>query len=171
MDTYCEYILKKKKNTRDYIISVLTVFLALILMHLLTTVIILALNFITFLLPFIWFGIIWGAIRIITGRNLEYDYLLVGGDLDVDKVINKSRRARVISVRRREIEIMAPEGSDKLDPAWKDLPKVDVTSGYNPEAVYVLIINSGERKAVMFEPTEKMKEQLRLKLPGKVFFE
>ena len=124
-----------------------------------------------FLLPVIWFGAVWGAYKIISGRNLEYEYLLTGGDLDVDKIINKSRRARIISVRRREIEVMATAESGNLPSNWKELPLVDVTSGYNPDAEYVIIINGTERKALRFEPTEKMKEQLRLKLPGKIFID
>lgn len=169
MVAYCEYMFSKRKTPRDYVINTITVLVAIVLIYFLTTLILFGITSMVFLIPAIWFGIIWGALKIIQGRNIEYEYLLTGCDLDVDKITNKSRRHRIVSVRRREIEIIAPMDSDKLPSNWKNLKTIDVTSGYNPDAVYVMIANISEKTAVIFEPSEKMKENYSAKLPSNVF--
>lgn len=172
MDTYYEYIFKKKKEVRDYIINALVTMAAIILFHFLTVLILFGITTLVFLLPAIWFGIIWGAIKLILARNIEYEYLLTGCDLDADMIINKSRRKRIISVRRREIEIIAPIESSSLPKDWKNLPKADISSRYVENKVFVMIANKPEgKKAVLFEPTEQMKDVFRKKLPGKYFEE
>ncbi len=170
MDTYCENIVKKKKGTSDYIIIFATVVMTTVLIYILTGFIS-HIPSISFLIPAVWFGTIWAAYKIVSFRNIEYEYLLTGGDLDVDKIVNRSKRSPIISVRRREIEFVAPLGSNHIPVDWQNVQKIDVSSGYNTDLVYVLAINKEGRKLVLFEPTEKMKEQLKLKLSGKIFFE
>ena len=49
------------------------------------------------LAPILIFGILFGAWKL-TGRfNIEYEYIITNGTMDIDKIINKSSRKRVTS--------------------------------------------------------------------------
>jgi len=50
------------------------------------------------------FAALWGAHRFITGFNVEYEYSLTNGEMDVDKIIAERRRKRLISIKLREVE-------------------------------------------------------------------
>ena len=86
----------------------------------------------------------------------------------MDKIFAKSSRKRILSVRRKDIVVMARPSSDKI-PSGNEV--TDVTSGYNPHAVYALVIGGSPSKTILFEPSEKMIEQLKTKLPGKIFLD
>ena len=66
---------------------------------------------------------------------------------------------------------MARPTSDKIPESSKNNEVTDVTSGYNPHAVYALVLNTNPSKTILFEPSERMIEQLKTKLPGKIFLD
>lgn len=169
MDTYCECLFKKKRTLRDNIIAIIVALVALTLLY--YSLILLFIPAATFLAPVVWFGIIWGSVKIIKRQNIEYEYLLTGGDLDVDMVIARASRKKLLSIRRREIELVAPMGSSKLSNVSTDAQITDITSGYNPEAVYVMVTSNDKHPVIYFEPSEKMLNQLKGKIPGKFFEE
>lgn len=167
MDTYCEYLFKKKKNPKDYAIAAGVIVLSVVILFFCTGIL-LSIPQLVFLVPALWFGVIWGAFKLIKRSDVEYEYLLTGGDLDVDKIFAKSSRKRILSVRRKDVVVMARPSSDKI-PSGNEV--IDVTSGYNPHAVYALVISGSPSKTILFEPSEKMIEQLKTKLPGKIFLD
>lgn len=69
---------------------------------------------------FIPFGIILPVIMITVdvfvfrGQNLEFEYLYVNGDLDIDKIMGKAKRKRVFSAAISDLEILAPSGSEEV---------------------------------------------------------
>ena len=172
MDTYVEFIIKKQRTLKDNLISAGVVLLAFLLCIYITPLAYFRFTGIIFLLPAIIFGIMFGAYKVITSRNIEFEYLLTGGDLDIDKIFNRSSRKRLISLRRRETEIIAPKGSVRL-PAEDSVDKViDATSGRTDAKVFGVVANKeGERILVYFEPTEKMMNQYDQKIHQKVFMD
>ncbi|MCL2055731.1 MAG: hypothetical protein FWH02_00755 [Oscillospiraceae bacterium] len=50
------------------------------------------------------FGAVYGAYLLITGFNIEYEYTLTNGEMDVDKILAQKRRKRLISIKLREVE-------------------------------------------------------------------
>lgn len=42
--------------------------------------------------------ILYGAYYLIGGTSIEYEYIMTGGELDIDKIIAKKRRRRIISI-------------------------------------------------------------------------
>lgn len=168
MVTYHEYIVKRKKTPKDYLVCVGTPLIGLIVAYILTGVLFM-IPAVSFLVPAMWAGVIWLSVRLIGSRNIEFEYLLTDCDLDVDKIINKNRRKRVISTYRKEIIAMAPKGSDKLPSNWESLTKIDATSSPDDEGVFVLVVQQDVQKAVLFQPTEKMIETMVMRNPRKVF--
>ena len=49
------------------------------------------------------------------GTDLEFEYLFVNGELDIDKIMAKSKRKRVKSLNITECDIMAPLNSHRMD--------------------------------------------------------
>ena len=170
MDTYCEYLFQKKKTPKDHAIVAAVILIAILLLFFLTGIFF-SIPQIVFLVPAMWFGIIWGAFILVKRKNVEYEYLLTGGDLDVDMVFAISSRKRILSIRRKDIVVMARPTSDKIPESSKNNEVTDVTSGYNPHAVYALVLNTNPSKTILFEPNERMIEQLKTKLPGKIFLD
>ncbi|MFR2835485.1 MAG: DUF6106 family protein [[Clostridium] nexile] len=46
--------------------------------------------------------------------DLEFEYLYVNGDLDIDKIMAKQKRKRVFETNVRDMEVLAPTGSIEL---------------------------------------------------------
>ena len=44
-------------------------------------------------------------------RNLEYEYVFYNGSIDVDKIVAKKFRKRLISTDLHAVEVIAPTGS------------------------------------------------------------
>ena len=46
--------------------------------------------------------------------NVEYEYLFVNGDLDVDKIMSRAKRKRMFSMNVSEMELLAPSDAPEL---------------------------------------------------------
>ena len=92
MDTFNEQILSIKKDTKT-IFSIIAIWLLafVISFFLIYTFI---LGSFTFLLVC---GIIFGAFKLCSNFNIEYEYIITNGIIDIDKIINKSSRKRMLS--------------------------------------------------------------------------
>ena len=120
MDIFMEYLIKRHKDTKDYILTVLIGAGATVLsVVMLCTMFILSLSMsssegtaqfssiITTIGMLLVAGMWWGAVKLINLRSVEFEYILTNSELDVDKVIAKKGRKRVVSVDFKDIEIMA----------------------------------------------------------------
>ena len=109
---------------------------------------------------------------ILPNFDLEYEYLYVGGDIDIDKIMAKRKRKRVASFQKENLVIMAPTGSSHLAPYVKDAKIRDFTSG-NPEIKTWTLVYGSEKSSdvVCLELTEEIAKDMRRFAPRKVFFE
>ena len=111
---------------------------------------------------------IWQRMR----HNIEYEYAYVSGQLDVDCIYAKKSRKRLASYDLRQMEVMAPAESPFLDIYGKQsIRTADYTSGSESDkaAVYAVIVpHGGSRVKILFQPTEAMKKDLRMRSPSKV---
>ena len=67
-------------------------------------------SFLTFLSGFSFvfvIGVFYYAYKLIKNSSIEYEYILTNNELDIDKIIAKSARKRMLTVNFREIEICA----------------------------------------------------------------
>ena len=100
MDSFFEQIVKKKKGFSEWAIIFGTLLLALV---------VLALAWLMNILPIIvTVGVIYGAWWLITTRNVEYEYCVTNGDIDVDKIVARRKRTRLVSVSGRKVRALAP---------------------------------------------------------------
>lgn len=158
-DYYTEQLVKKKADAKGWMMKT-----GLILLTLLSVVIV-------FFFPL---GIILPVLMIILDvflfrrMNVEYEYLYVNGELDIDIILNKAKRKRKFSAAINEIELLAPEGAPELGQYQNGKVK-DFSSGNKQARRYVLVVtNKGEMTKLIFEPDDTIIEGYFMMAPRKV---
>ncbi len=106
MDTFIELIVKKKKTALD----VLFIFVLLLAALLVSSVAFLLLRTLGLLIAF---GAFYGAWWLIGTRNIEFEYSVTNGDVDIDQIIAKRKRKRLVSVSGRKVEGFMPYDPSK----------------------------------------------------------
>ena len=107
---------------------------------------------------------------LIKRSSYEYEYLFCQGDLDIDRIMAKAARKRVVSVNIKEMEVMAPVGSRELD-RYKGLKVLDCSSNAGNDAYILVAKRKGQLVRILFEPNEKLIDGIRLLAPRKVFLQ
>lgn len=167
-DLYTEVMVPKKMTARDQAVKFLLIFFT-VLFALAGLV----------MMPILLIGaVILGVVDyiFIPRLNVEYEYLYVNGELDIDRIFSKSRRKRAVSYELSSMEIMAPSNSHRLDSYRNNrgIKKVDFSSGIEGEGhkPYGFVIsNKNQMELVIFEPNEVMLKDIRSKMPRKVFYD
>ena len=101
MDIFVEQIVKKTASGRDMVLRVLII----IGMCVLTLASVLLLFTIAYAFAvLIFFGTMWGGYRLFSGLDCEYEYIVTNGEIDIDKIIAKRKRIRLITAKASAFE-------------------------------------------------------------------
>lgn len=107
-DVFCEYMVRRRTTARIAAQKavVVAVFLLLSLLGAFSLISSPSLYHIAFLLP-------WGISLIvtyylITAMNVEYEYTVTNGEMDVDMIVAKRRRSRLITFHASNVEAFGP---------------------------------------------------------------
>ena len=168
MDIFCEYIVRHKKTAIDYLIIVGIEIAAVLLSFL----ILLFYNY-TFGLGLLLIAAVWyGAYLVIRSRFVEYEYALTNNELDIDKIMAKKKRKRIITVDFKHIDICAAVKDSAYSSEFNNGQSITKTydfSGLSEYEVYFAdFADSDGRTRILFNPTDKMKDSLRLINPRAV---
>lgn len=168
MDIFCEYIVKHKKTAVDYAIMA-----GLYIAAILLTFIILLFYKYTFGLGLLLIAAVWyGAYIFTRNRFVEYEYALTNNEMDIDKIMAKKRRKHIITVDFKQVEICAKTDDPMHASEFNNTQSVAKTydfSGSCDYPVYFADFVSAEGKTrILFNPTDKMQESLRLINPRAV---
>lgn len=179
MDIFMEYMIKRHKDTKDKIIIAGLIFLAiLITLVLFAVMMFMAAQGITwsFSIGFLCVAFAWyGAILLISTRNIEWEYILTNNYFDVDKIMAKKGRKRVLSIDFSEAAIVAAVADNDHNHVYRNkdqsgLKVLDLTGGKEVGEVYFIDIQvEGQRKLVLFQPTSKMIEAIKKANPRNVY--
>ena len=111
---------------------------------------------------------------LLPSTDLEYEYIYVDGEIDIDAVMAKSKRKRKKSFSVKDIELMAPVKSHRMDYYNNDqrLQTADFSSN-NPENRCFAVITRQDAtvQKILFEPNNEMLDAIRMRAPGKVFLD
>ena len=163
-ESYVELLVKKKKTPKDSILKGLMI-AGIVILVLIGLVIPLV------LIEAIALGVL--AYFKMPGLDLEFEYLYVNGELDIDKIMSKVKRKRVGSFDISKAEMVAPVKSHELDyyRQSKDMKVVDCSSGEDHANVYGMVIKDEKgMKLVLFEPNQEILDDMRRIAPRKVKF-
>ena len=126
-----------------------------------------------FIGPLVVVAMFIGGSHLVKSMNLEYEYALTNDELDVDKIMNKERRKRLLTISLKEMHMMAhiTDGARKgdLDRAQKT---IDVSSGEEGPNTYVILFMHGSNLTkLIFEPNDGIQKSIYRQAPSKVYLQ
>lgn len=161
-DVFFEYLVKKKLAAIDWIIISAIVLLGIFLTFLLFFISVVILPYLSSLFTIVVVGVWLGCYFLITKRSLEYECILTNSEMDIDKIIAKKRRKRIISFDFREADLVACVKDSEYNGLLKDVKPLDLSGDSDAfDAYFVDIVISGERFVILFRPTTKMIETIK----------
>ena len=157
MDTFNEQIVKIKHGAQNIFLKVLLWVAALFLSGLTF----LFINYLNTIAIIIVGGLFFGAYKLSSRLNVEYEYILTNGELDVDKIVAQSTRRRMVTLKCGDIEKVG-KYSAGLKPHGKFLMCANPTEN----AFYILARDvKNEAVCLVIEPNDKMKNGIKGFLP------
>lgn len=162
MDTFVEQIVVKKKDGKQIALMVGAVVLATALM---LTILMFA-YYLYVLAPAALAGVGYGLWWILTAQNIEFEYCVTNGDVDIDQIVARRRRKRIVSVSGKKIE-----SAGRYNPAAWQGRKIDrfVMAAPAPDAEGLRYFTYHSKKRgytlVVFQPDERVSEAFYKFLP------
>lgn len=154
MDTFFEQIVAIKKSGKSIAavtgIWLLTIILTAILLLFKIPVVS---SFALFLIC----GIIFGAYKLTCLFNIEYEYIITNGTFDVDKIINKSSRKRILSFDLSNVSRLEKFNAGMLNSL--NQKEITFACNANDEEAYLLVAERDGKKPyyLIFAPEERLK--------------
>lgn len=163
-DFYAEYLVEKQATGGDNVKKVLICLGALLLSAFFMLCIIPPISLVPAGL------VVYGAYYLLTGIGCEYEYIVSNGELDVDKVIGKRKRKRLVTAVLQEATAFgllesAPEAADGVTTV--------LASDGTGKGEYFLDFKhkSGDNVRIIFTPSEKILDGMELFLPRQLKME
>ena len=170
METFYEQLYKKKKVANDYLlqigIMVASVILSAAMVMLFPAFIP---GFGLAIALFASMGLFYLVItKVLIKIDVEYEYIYLSGELDVDKIFSKSERTRLVTVKAINFDrfgMLTPENESKVKQASIN-KTIDVRSNTGKQ-LYYAIFNHKEykRTLLIFEPNDEILEDLKKYIP------
>ena len=112
-------------------------------------------------------GVFYGAYYLMTGIDAEYEYILTNGDIDIDKIIGKRKRKRLLSASIGDFTAFGT-----LDEAPDfDGTTVLASSGSGKDYYADFVHKSEGNVRLIFTPNEKILDGMELFLPRQLKME
>ncbi len=100
--------------------------------------------------------------------KVEWEYVFCDGQLDFDMILGGEKRKSILRIELEESDLVASMKSSRMD-GDRHLPKKDFTSLRSEAKVYGIVTKVKDEKVVLlFEPSDKMLEKMKIKSPDKV---
>lgn len=158
-DFYSEHLVKKRREAKDLavkvIMIVLTVFCVLFSGAMPLGIVLSAL-------------LIAADVFVFRMLDIEYEYMYLNGELDIDMIMHKERRKKMCTVNLKDAELVAPSKSPEMM-MHKSVPALDYSSKMPNAETYEILVNAGgNRKRIIFEPKYEVIEDMWMRAPRKV---
>lgn len=158
-DYYTEQMVEKQQDRKDLLIKAVLVSATIV------SVLIVMMYPAGLILPVIMVAL---DVFMFQRLKVEYEYLFLNGELDIDKIMNKARRKKLFSANVADMEMLAPADAVELR-RYQNARTYNFSSGTGQAKLYALIISGkdGIRK-VIFEPNDTIVEGFYMLAPRKV---
>lgn len=156
MDTFFEQIIKINKSSKS-LAGVLGIwFLALVL----SFAVFLFSGYLGAFFVLIIAGIIYGAYKLSSLFNIEYEYIITNGSMDVDKIVNKSSRKRVLSFELPNVTRLEKYTPNILNSV--NIKEVVFACNQNDDNAYLMVAEKegGKASYLVFSPNDKIKSAI-----------
>lgn len=176
MDIFEEFMFVKKKESKDYLkIGGIMAAAAAVscILFVLPVIIAQATGLVfSFTIPLILAAVAWyGAYMLIQRNYTELEYTLVNSEMDIDKIIGKKSRKKVISVDFRDAEIVAAvdDEAHKAEYLRDGFKVYDASGNYTDNIYFADFSKDGGKIRLLFRPTDKIIKEIRVYNPRNVF--
>ena len=167
MDNYLEFLVQKNKEAKDAVLKILSFIITLVLC-------ILALNFLG---QFGFLGailIVYLEIKVQDYFSVEYEYCVIAGDIDIDRIYGRKRRKKYISLEANSIEqislINSPEISSFIKSGAKKYYACK-NKNSNENLAISGYSKKGGKIVLIIENDEKIVNAFKSTMPRKVLYE
>lgn len=162
MDTFFEQIVSIKKSGKALAIGIsIWIFAFLIIAFLM----LFAASLVGPFLAILVIGVGYGAWWLTAKLNIEYEYIVTNGSMDIDRITNKSSRQRVSSFELSKVERVEKYNPNLLQNVDRQNIVIACNQG-DPDA-YLLVASRDDTKVnyIVFAPNEKVREAIKKSLP------
>ncbi len=170
MDIFVEQIVKKAPNSKDTTKKVLIIIG--------TCLLVAVLAFVMMFMPvfagaalLLMFGVLYGSYYLITGIDVEYEYIVTNGEIDIDKIIAKRKRSRLITGKVSSFEAFGKyENASDIDSSVTIVSAVGTSlSGAETEMWYADFTHASAGKVrLIISAEDKVIEAIRPFLPRQI---
>ena len=167
MDAFIEKIVHKKKTPKDRAFSFGIILAAFLVSFVLLFLLAEYIAQFAFLLSV---GVIYLGFRLQSRTNLEFEYLVTNGSLDIDKIISQRKRVRIFSSDCREFEAVGRVKSKNYGPhVTNGAEQIFAGTGMDSESLFfVTLPYKGKKTVLFFEPDQRMLDNFRRFIPSKI---
>jgi hypothetical protein len=102
-DIFIEYLVKRQNTAMQTLLKVLLI-IGAVIVAVAAMMFSSLLGALSILGPLLAVGAIYGAYLLITGMNIEYEYSVTNGDLDIDQITAQRKRKRLVTVNCKAVE-------------------------------------------------------------------
>ena len=164
-ESYKELMVKKESGLKEKLLRVL----ALIPTVLLGFLTLLTGNMIIFIIV-IGLGVL--CYFVFQWTDIEYEYLYLDKEINIDKIMAKTRRKRVATISIEKMEILAPEKSHQLDSYRnRNVKAADYSAGHDmPDQKLYVAYSEGNHKYLL-SLDEDFVKTIKGIAPRKVFMD
>jgi len=113
-------------------------------------------------------GIAYGAYRLNMLFDVEYEYIYLNGEIDFDKIIAKTTRTRLITVKAENVDLYGVyDDNAKIKFQNSNIKKVFNFDSGNGNELYYMTTNNKEfgKTLIIFEPEDRIREDFEKRIP------
>ena len=167
MDSFIEKIVQKKKTGQDRAISFGIILASFIVAFAILLILTQYISQFAFLLSI---GALYLGFRFQSRGNVEFEYLVTNGSIDIDKIISQRKRVRVFSADCKDFEALARVKSRHFGPHITNGAEI-IFAGTNMSSEDLFFANlsyKGKKTVLYFEPDQRMLDSFRRYIPSKI---
>ena len=156
-DTFMEVMVKRDPTLATQLKKCAILLAALMIAA--VCIVFLASQYLNVLAAALLVGTGWIAFLLIRLQNVEYEYIITNGEMDIDKIEGKSKRKRLATVELSAFSSFAPMDPQKPVPT-EDKTKILAAKNMKSTSTYVAELKHKELGdcVLYFTPDEKMIE-------------
>ena len=157
MDTFFEQLVTIRKSDKT-----LAAFIGIWLLGILISLLLFLTMFFGSLTLILIFGVMFGTYWLSSKLNVEFEYIITNDSMDIDKIINKSERKRILS-----FDIAKVTRLEKYNPALLNginNKEIVFACNTNDDDVYFMVAESshgGKNAYLVFAPDKRIKSGIK----------
>ena len=161
MDFYKDLLVPKKQGF-------FTTILKMCLLALTATIVVWSFLLLRGLAAIVVIGVIYFTWYLIKYFDIEYEYIYLNGEIDFDKIIAKTTRNRLITVKAKNVELYGVyDDQAKAKLQNSDIKKVFNFDSGNNNKLYYMTTKDKEfgKTLIIFEPDDRIREDFEKHIP------